>query len=232
MRHDVGVDARVASGFGSRRVAITGAGGYLGRALSRALLDRRHTVLGLTRAGSVSRLVTGVTPIVDDALDAASYAESLHGTDTLVHLVGTPRPNPFKAAAFERVDLASVRAAIAAARHAGIAHLVYVSVAQPAPVMRAYVAARAAAEALVRASGFNATILRPWYVLGPGHRWPHLLRPAYWVLERLPITADTAQRLGLITLAQMTRALVAAVERPARGIEVFDVAGIKNLSPP
>ena len=32
----------------------------------------------------------------------------------------------------------------------------------------------------------HATILRPWYVLGPGRRWPVMLLPAYWLMGLLP----------------------------------------------
>ena len=50
-------------------------------------------------------------------------------------------------------------------------------------MMKAYIAARTEGEALVRATGIPATILRPWYVLGPGHWWPYALLPFYklWV---------------------------------------------------
>jgi uncharacterized protein YbjT (DUF2867 family) len=95
-----------------------------------------------------------------------------------------------------------------------VAHFVYVSVAQPAPVMQAYVAARREAEHAIAAAGLTATILRPWYVLGPGHRWPYLLLPLYGVANLLPGTRDTARRLGLVTLGQMTRALARAVADP------------------
>src|SRR6185369_5448557 len=118
-------------------------------------------------------------------------------------------PSPAKAAAFRQVDLASLQAAVAAARYAGVRHFVYLSVAQPAPLMHAYVAARAEGEALLRASGIASTILRPWYVIGPGHRWPLALLPFYWLAERLPATRETAQRLGLVTIEQMLTALVA-----------------------
>ena len=84
-----------------------------------------------------------------------------------------------------------------------IAQLVYVSVAQPAPVMQAYIDARAAA-AIVEAQ-LTATIVRPWYVLGPGHRWPLLLSPLYQLAEWVPVTRATARRLGLVTLAQIVR---------------------------
>jgi uncharacterized protein YbjT (DUF2867 family) len=94
--------------------------------------------------------------------------------------------------------------------------------------MKAYVAARAEGEALVHASGLNATILRPWYVLGPGRRWPVLLLPIYWLMEMIPATRESAQRLGLVTTQQMTNALLAALENPPQGIRIMDVAAIRN----
>ena len=146
----------------------------------------------LARAGSVRRLPPGCEPIVGDALDAASYAADVPPADTFVQLVGVPHPSPAKAAQFRSIDLASALAGIDAASEAGIRHFVYVSVAQPAPVMRAYVAARAEAEAALRASGLDATILRPWYVLGPGHWWPYALMPGYWLAEAFPPTRELA----------------------------------------
>jgi uncharacterized protein YbjT (DUF2867 family) len=134
--------------------------------------------------------------------------------DTLVHLVGTPHPNPRKVREFIDVDLRSLQQALIAARHAAVAHVVYVSVAQPAPVMRDYVAVRVAAERAVRDAGFTASVLRPWYVVGPGHRWPLLLTPFYALAEALPPMHESARRLGLVTLEQMVAALAHAVENP------------------
>ena len=69
----------------------------------------------------------------------------------------------------------------------------------------------------VRTSGatMNATILRPWYVLGPGHRWPYFLIPIYKLMELLPSTREGATRLGLVTLEQMVRALVRCGRNPS-----------------
>jgi uncharacterized protein YbjT (DUF2867 family) len=94
--------------------------------------------------------------------------------------------------------------------------------------MRAYVAVRAECEAAIRAAGLTATLVRPWYVLGPGHRWAYALVPFYALCERLPSTRATARRLGLVTLAQMVAALVQAVESPpapgtVRLLEVDDI---------
>jgi uncharacterized protein YbjT (DUF2867 family) len=103
-----------------------------------------------------------------------------------------------------------------------------VSVAHPAPVMKAYTAARAEGEALLAAAGLRATILRPWYVLGPGHRWAYALAPLYWMAERVPSTRETARRLGLVTLGQMVAALVHAVEHPPEATRIVGVPEIRR----
>ena len=207
-------------------VFVTGGTGYIGRPLIRALLDRGDAVHALVRPGSEHRLPAGATPHAGDALDAATFAAAIPRGATVVHLVGTPHPNPSKAAEFERVDLQSIRATTTAARDAGAAHIVYVSVAHPAPMMRAYIAARSAGEALVRATGIPSTILRPWYVLGPGHTWPYVLVPIYALLRVLPRTRDTARRLGLVTRAQMVDALAHAVANPPAGVRIVEVPEI------
>lgn len=209
-------------------VFVTGATGYLGRPLVERLVDRGHRVVALARPESASRLPAGCEPCLGDALDAASYAARVARADTLVHLVGVAHPSPAKAEAFLRIDLASTVAAIAAAQQAGVRHFVYLSVAQPAPAMRAYVAARAEGERRIRESGLAATFLRPWYVLGPGHRWPVLLLPLYALAAALPGSRDTARRLGLVTRPQMLAALVDAVERPAEVARVVEVPEIRR----
>jgi len=210
----------------ARHAFITGGTGYIGRPLIRELLARGHFVRALVRPGSTGKLPAGAEAVIGNALDAASFAAFIPPADTLVHLVGTPHPSPLKARQFREIDLASVRAAVSAAANSTVRHFIYLSVAHPAPVMRAYIAARMEGEALVRGSGLAATILRPWYVLGPGHRWPYLLQPIYRILESLPATRERARRLGLVTLDQMVAALVRAVENPAQGVKVVEVPEI------
>ena len=211
-----------------RTVFLTGATGYLGRPLAATLLARGHQVRALVRPGSERRLPPGAEPVVGDALRAESFAAAVPPADTLVHLVGTPRPSPAKAAEFKAVDLPSIRASIAASLTAGVRHLVYVSVAHPAPVMRAYIEVRQEGERLIRESGLPATILRPWYILGPGHRWPLLLLQFYAVLSRLPSTRAGAERLALVSREQMINALVRAVEDSPSSVRTISVAEIRS----
>src|SRR5262252_6411661 len=122
----------------------------MGRPLIHELLERGHAVRALVRAGSESRLPEGTDAVVGDAL--GDFTALVPPSDTLVHLVGTPHPGPHKAREFQTIDLVSIRASVAAAKRAALRHLVYVSVAHPAPAMRAYIEARKQGEALIAAS--------------------------------------------------------------------------------
>ena len=84
--------------------------------------------------------------VIGDPLDRSTFAAAIAGHDTFVQLVGVPHPSPAKAAQFVEIDLRSAVESIAAATGAAVTNFVYVSVAQPAPVMVAYQAARAEAE--------------------------------------------------------------------------------------
>ena len=209
---------------------VTGGTGYIGRRVIPALLSRGHRVRALTREASRENLPAGCEPVVGNALDAESFASRVAPADTFLQLVGVAHPSPAKAAEFRTVDLASARASAKAAAAAGIRHVVYISVAQPAPVMKAYVAARAEGEAAFRAAGLNATFVRPWYVLGPGHRWPYALLPVYWLLARFPPTAETTRRLFPVPLDRLVAALVRSIEESATGIRIVEAPEIRRAT--
>jgi nucleoside-diphosphate-sugar epimerase len=198
------------------------------------LIERGHRVRALARSASTSRLPTGCTPVVGDALDASTFSRHVDGCDTFVQLVGTPHPSPSKIAEFERVDLASVRESVRAAATSTVTHFIYLSVAPSTSVMRAYVDVRMRGEALVREwrageSNRRATFLRPWYVLGPGHRWPYALVPLYWIAEAVPSTRERARQLGLVTISQMVAAIVRTVEEPGAGERNECIVGVPEI---
>ena len=83
-------------------------------------------------------------------------------------------------------------------------------------------------EELIRSTGMNSTFVRPWYVLGPGHRWAYPLLPFYWLAERLPSTRESARRLGLVTIQQMINTLVWSIENPPNGVRILGVPEIRE----
>jgi uncharacterized protein YbjT (DUF2867 family) len=211
-------------------ILITGGTGYIGQHVIPLLIARGHRVRVLARQSSLARVPAGAMAAIGDVLNEDSIASALRPGDTVIHLVGTPHPSPTKADQFDRVDLMSIRCTVGAAKRVGIDHLVYVSVAQPAPVMAHYLWVRSLGEAMIREAQICATILRPWYVLGPGHWWPKAILPFYKIAEFFPPTRAAAQRLGLVTIEEFVKALVRAVEDPPRAgrQRLLDVPAIRQ----
>ncbi len=113
------------------RAFLTGATGFIGGALLRALLARGWEVRVLARAGSDSRNLSGHSGTLDrfegDLLDAAGLERGLHGCDVLFHAAAryslwNPRPAEIYAA---NVD--GTRNVLAAARRQGVSRVVYTS---------------------------------------------------------------------------------------------------------
>jgi len=200
----------------------------MGQRLAAELIRRGHSVTALVRKGSEAKAAAGCSVVVGDALRGGSYRERVPKGCTFVHLVGVAHPSPAKGAEFRAIDLVSIQQAVEVAKAAQIGHFIYVSVAHPAPVMKDYIAVRSEGEAIIRSAGLSATILRPWYVLGPGHWWPIALKPIYWLMELNPGTRESARRLGLVTIEQMVTALANAVDHPASGARVVEVPEIRS----
>lgn len=213
----------------THHIFVTGATGYLGARLIPLLLQRGHHVTALAREKSLKNVPAGCRVVTGNPLDAETFAESVRGHDTLVQLVGVPKPAPWKGAQFRAIDGPSAMAAVGAAASTGVNHFVYVSVAHPAPIMRDYIAVRTGCEAAITRAGLVATILRPWYILGPWHWWPLALVPVYRVLERVSGTREAAMRLGLVTIREMLAVLLWSIEHSPAMTRLIDVPEIRRL---
>ncbi len=213
-----------------RNVFLTGGTGFIGRNLIPELARRGHHVTALVRQSSADRLPRDAQAVIGDATRAQSYYRYIGDCDTFVHLLGVSHPTPAKAAEFRSIDLESTREAVNAAVRAGITNFVYISVAQPSPIMAAYVEARKQAEQIIVGSGLNASILRPFYVIGPGRRWPILLKPLFAIASMLPSTRDTARRLSFVTIQQVCGGLISAIENPPQDVRVWSATQIREIS--
>jgi len=212
----------------SNKIFITGGTGYIGRRLIPELIKHNLEVHALARESSVKKLPPGCIPEKGNALDRLSFANKIAPCKTFIQLIGVPHPSPSKKEFFKKIDLVSIQQSVMAAKDAGIEHFIYVSVAQGANVMKEYQEIRLQGEELIRESGMNATIVRPWYVVGPGHYWPLLFLPVYKILELIPATKEKATQLGLVSLEEMIATLVKAVLHPSQGVRVVTVPEIRN----
>lgn len=215
----------------SKQVFITGGTGYLGRKLIPLLMQRGYTVKALIRRGSEYKLPVGCAAITSNPFDAVTFAQDIEQGSTFIQLLGVSHPGPSKKNLFYKIDYASAKASAGAAERAACQHFVYVSVAQtPTSVMHDYQVCRAECEKMIRQSSLKTSIIRPWYIVGPGHYWPLFFLPLFKLLEFIPNTSAKAKSLRLVYLRQMLDALVYAVENPpAEEVRIFEIEHIRRI---
>jgi uncharacterized protein YbjT (DUF2867 family) len=136
------------------RVLVTGATGRLGRALVARLVQAGHHLRATSRR--VHSGLHGVEWTVVDLASGAGLAQAVAGVDAVVHLASAP----YKGAYTVRVDVDGTRRLAAAAREAGVDHLLYASIVGIDRVPWPYFRRKLAAEALVKAGGMGWSIVR------------------------------------------------------------------------
>ena len=210
-------------------IFITGGTGYMGKRLITALLNKGYAVKALVRKGSEAKLPAGAIPVIADAFDEKTFQDKIPEHSIFIQLLGVPHPGPKKKELFKSIDLASAKASAIAAKHAGISHFIYVSVAQtPTKIMHDYQQCRAEGESAIKDAGLSATFIRPWYVIGPKHYWPLFFQPLFKILEIIPSTSQKAKALRLVYLHQMINILIFAAENPFTGIRIIEIAEIRK----
>lgn len=136
----------------NNRVLVTGGNGSLGQELVPRLLDAAYTVRITSRSPRSGDEEDGIER-VQAALDSAGdWVAAVHGVDTVVHLASSP---------FERgVDVEGTRHLLAAAKEAGVSHIVYMSIVGVDYRDWYYYSAKHDCERLVEQSGIPFSIQR------------------------------------------------------------------------
>jgi nucleoside-diphosphate-sugar epimerase len=225
---------------GMTRILVTGASGFVGRAVVRAFAGSGRTVRAAVRRSPPESFPAGVEAVVHpDLAQSFDWSPYLDGVAQVIHLAGIAHTGGVAAEHYERVNhAATAELAAAAARH-GIRHFVFVSSirAQSGPSadhalterdeaqpIDAYGRSKLAAEVAVRESGVPFTILRPALFYGPGVKgnFALLLRAAR---SRAPLPVkDFVNRRSLIGIDNFISALDFVFSSPTTLGETYVVA--------
>ena len=186
-------------------LAVTGATGFVGRALLDEAAKRGLEVRALARRPRKAR--PGVEWIPGDLHDRKALASLVGKAEAVIHVAGvvnTHDPLGFHAGNVEGT-LALIEVAVAA----GVPRFVFVSsLAAREPQLSKYGHSKLHAEKLVRASGLDWTIVRPPAIYGPRDREIlELFKLAKWGVVPMPPRGRTS----IIHVADLARLLLALV---------------------
>jgi nucleoside-diphosphate-sugar epimerase len=199
-----------------RRIAVTGASGFIGGHLAEHLAGRGDTVTAIRRP-----------------FEARALRDALAGADAVVHLAGVV--SAVRDEDYMTANVVGTRAVADAAREAGVPMILISSLAAagpappraprseddpPAPI-NTYGRSKLGGERAVAAvDGLRWTILRPGVVYGPRDR---ALLPVFRLAARglLPVVGRVDAAYTFVHVSDLVRSIAAAIDRPAAGDTVF-----------
>jgi dihydroflavonol-4-reductase len=109
------------------RILVTGATGFLGLHLVRALKKRGHDVVALARKAEAELAELGAEPRTGDVLDAAAVRAAADGCELAIHGAGFVSRKAEDAESLYRVHVEGTKTVLDACRLAGVRRAVHVS---------------------------------------------------------------------------------------------------------
>jgi nucleoside-diphosphate-sugar epimerase len=229
------------------RVLVTGAGGYVGGAVVRALAAAGHEPVALVR-GNRGPLGPGVQVRVGDVTDPGTLPAAVAGVDAVCHLAGRTR---VRESWDEPMDYFSVNAGgtialLRAMDRAGVGRIVFASTGSvagapevqpmtedlPDDPPHPYAASKAAAEGAigwqVRTGRLSAVVLRIFNVAGggdpdPTRIVPRVLAVAAGRTARLEVNGDGTAVRDFVHVDDVAAGFVAATELDLPGAQLLRV---------
>jgi len=216
-------------------ILVTGASGFVGSHVVPAVLDAGHRVVALARTQETGASVIGRLPAeqrpnveirIGDLTRPETVAPALAGVDAVVHLVAIPR-DLNGGAELRLVNTEGTRAlvvAMGAARVRRLVHMGAMGVVDD-PNLH-YASSKARAEALVRESDLDWTILKPSLQFGEGDGFFNILAGLVRTSPGIvPVPGSGAARFQPIHAGDVAAVTVRALDDPATIGEAFELGG-------
>lgn len=232
------------------RALVTGATGFAGRHLTRALLARGYQVTALARtaAGAKALSEDGVSATIGDVRDPAAVAEAVRGADVVFHLAAAFRQAKLADSEYAAVNVEGTRIVIQAAAAASVSRFVHCSTVGvhgdtgPGPATettplgalddaynRTKLEAEQSALELFRRTGMEGVVLRPSVGYGPGEpRYAKLFRSIR--RGRFVMIGSGETRYNMVYITDVCDGVIRAAERPEAVGEVFILGGAENVT--
>ena len=200
-------------------VLATGASGFIGSHLARALSEHGHDVRAMTRH---PESYTGAgTPVFGDVADTDSLAAALAGVDVAYYLV-----HSLESADFENKDADAARSFAKATADAGVERIVYLGgLGVDDGGLSKHLRSRREVEHLLADGTVPVTVLRAAVVIGHGGISWEITRQLIDHLPAMLTPAWVNTRTQPIALPDVVRYLEGVLENPAARGKTFEIGG-------
>jgi nucleoside-diphosphate-sugar epimerase len=206
------------------RIALTGASGFAGGHILRALLAAGHEASILARRVQPKQFSENVNVIVGDLHDLEALKRLVIDQHAVIHCAGAI--TAVREAEYFRVNYAGTQNVFSVAQQAGVKRSIFISsLAARMPGISPYAASKRAAEDYLLSTHPSAVILRPAAVYGPGDKATFPLLSA--LQRRVALVPGLAKsRFSLLHVADLARVVADAVTSKATGLfEIDDMNG-------
>ncbi len=219
----------------SRRTAVLGGAGFIGRYVVQRLAARGDVVVvGGRHAENAKFLMTaglvGQIAFVNATIDDEQVLPAfLAGSNAVVNCVGILAESGRQT--FERVHYLGPARLARLAREAGVERLVHISAIGADPRSRsAYARSKAQGEAAVRDAFPTATILRPSIVFGPEDQFFNRFAAIAMISPVLPVIGGGRTRFQPVYVGDVADAVLKCLEEPATAGRTYELGGPKIYS--
>jgi len=212
-----------------QHVLLTGATGYIGGRLLKALEKQGHRVRCLTRRPTTLKAKVGPSTeiVMGDALDQASLEDALQGIEVAYYLIHSMGSN----GAFEQLDRQAARSFGQAAKSAGVSRIIYLGgLGNTDEALSKHLRSRHEVGDLLRESSVPVLEFRASIIIGSGSLSFEMIRS---LVERLPIMITPkwvkvpAQPIAIDDVLQY---LVSALELSTSQSRIYEIGGADIVS--
>lgn len=212
----------------NERILLTGATGYLGGRLLRALEEGAHPVRCMARRPEFLRPRVGprTEVIYGDVLEPGSLDAALEDVTSAFYLIHSMASR----GDFEQEDRRAVTAFVAAAKHAGVKRIIYLGGLGEKGELSSHLASRHEVGRILRESGVATIEFRASIIIGSGSLSFEMIRS---LVGKLPVMTtpkwvDTAAQP--IAIEDVIAYMLAALDYESDQSEVFEIGGADQAS--